>query len=73
MDTPEPSRHHGPDEQDAIRHVVTRLTRQFPHVPIADIERIVHGHHSMFADRPVRDFVPMLVERASRADLRRDG
>jgi hypothetical protein len=71
MSSPEPSHNRLPTEAVAIRHVVARLARQFPGLAPADIERIVHEHYRTFDDRPVRDFVPMLVERASREALRR--
>jgi len=32
----------------------------------------VQGHYGTFDDRPVRDFVPMLVERATREQLVRE-
>jgi hypothetical protein len=39
-------------------------------VPTPDIERAVYGKYGSFAESPVRDFVPVLVERASRQQLR---
>jgi hypothetical protein len=68
----EPHQHRGLNEDDAIRHVVSRLARQFPGLSMAEIERAVHGHYGTFDDRPVRDFVPMLVERATREQLARE-
>ena len=64
--------HRGLNEDDAIRHVVSRLARQFPGLSTADIELVVQGHYGTFDDRPVRDFVPMLVERATREQLVRE-
>lgn len=59
-------------EQAAIRQVVSRLTRQFPDVPADDIDRAVHGQYDRFNGRPIRDFVPVLVERATRRQLTQD-
>jgi hypothetical protein len=60
---------HAQGEEDAIRHVAARLTRQFPDLPADEVERAVYGKYSSFDDSPVRDFVPVLVERASRGRL----
>ena len=56
-------------EQDAIRHVAARLARQFPDLPAEQVERAVYGNYGNFDDSPVRDFVPVLVEQASRRRL----
>ena len=59
-------------EQAAIRQVVARLTQQFPELSAADIDRAVHGQYDKFNDSPIGDFVPVLVERATRRQLTRD-
>jgi hypothetical protein len=56
-------------EADAVRDVAARLAKQFPELPADDIEHAVCGQYARFEVRPVRDFVPMLVERASRDTL----
>lgn len=57
------------NETDAIQHVVGRLGGQFPELPAEEIERTVHDKYESFADSPIRDFVPVLVERAARRQL----
>lgn len=57
------------NETDAIDHVVGRLGQQFPQLPAEEIERTVHDKYESFADSPIRDFVPVLVERAAREQL----
>lgn len=54
-------------ENDAIRGVVERLTNAFSatHSP-AEVESAVAKALASFTDRPVRDFVPVLVERKAR-------
>jgi hypothetical protein len=42
------------------------LMQQFPELPAAEIEQAVHGQYGSFQHSPVRDFVPVLVERATR-------
>jgi len=59
----------GPNESDAIRQVVGRLSRQFPELPAEDVEQAVYGKYESFTDSPIRDFVPVLVERAARKRL----
>ncbi len=57
-------------EEDAIRRVVERLTNAFSasHDP-AEVEAAVAKAHASFDDRPVREFVPVLVERKARSFL----
>jgi hypothetical protein len=56
-------------EQDALRHVAARLAQQFPELSSEEIDQAVTGHYAAFEHSPIRDFVPMLVERASRRQL----
>jgi hypothetical protein len=59
-------------EQAAIRQVVARLAQQFPELSADEINRAVHGHYDRYNDSPIRDFVPVLVERATRQQLSED-
>lgn len=61
----------GPEEA-AIRLVVARLAQQFPELSAEDIDRAVYGQYDRFDGSPIRDFVPVLVERASRRQLAQD-
>ena len=63
------TRRNGSGEAEAMARVVERLRQQFPEVPPDALEAVVNGHYEAFDGRPVRDFVPVLVERATRADL----
>jgi hypothetical protein len=63
------SRRRAASEAEAISRVVQRLREQFPEVPLDALEEVVNGHYEAFDGRPLRDFVPILVERATRADL----
>jgi hypothetical protein len=56
-------------EGDAIRQVAARLVRQFPELPAAEVEHAVYGKYGTFEGSAVSDFVPVLVERASRQHL----
>lgn len=57
-------------ENEAIRGVVERLTNAFSatHSP-AEVEAAVAKAHASFTDRPLREFVPVLVERKARTLL----
>ena len=54
----------GPDVRD-------RLQRKFSHVHASEVERTVDQAHSEFDGHPIRDFVPILVERAATDRLTR--
>ncbi|MFD6059608.1 three-helix bundle dimerization domain-containing protein [Rhodococcus wratislaviensis] len=58
------------EELHHIEQVIDRLERRFPDVPRASIEQVVHSAHAHFATGKVRDFVPLLVERAAREKIR---
>jgi hypothetical protein len=60
-------------EQNEIQRVTRRLTQQFPEVPAEDIERLVHVQYSALDDSPIREFVPVLVERKVRDVLAKRG
>lgn len=56
-------------ESDAIARVAGRLRQQFPELPADAIEDVVRGRYEALDGRPVRDFVPVLVERGACAEL----
>ena len=56
-------------EQTAIGEVVERLTDKHPTVSPATVADVVHMMHTKFDRRPVRDFVPLFVERNAQAEL----
>jgi hypothetical protein len=47
-----------------------RLTVSLPQVPPAEVQRVVHLFYVQFIGNPIRDFVPVLLERMARDDLR---
>ena len=57
------------NEWTAIQQVVERLAASYPNVPQETVTTVVHHNHSRFDGRPVRDFVPLFVERGSRREL----
>ena len=57
------------DETRAIADVSHRLVTSFPGVAPDVIEHSVHASHEQFVGSPIRDFVPVLVERMAKDDL----
>jgi hypothetical protein len=53
-------------EDATMRRLMERLTQVFPEVPEVEISRAVQGRYHDFDGSPVRDFVPVLVERSVR-------
>jgi hypothetical protein len=58
------------DEDRAISEVVERLAKQFPQVPAGEVEQVVSQSRPEFDDVPIRDFVPLFVERGAKQRLR---
>jgi hypothetical protein len=58
------------NEQRAVLAVTARLAAMFPGLPPVAVQDTVRASHDQFAGSPVRDFVPILVERMATALLR---
>ena len=58
-------------EQKALEQIAERVAQQFPDLPRQQIAEAVRGHYAQFDASRIRDFIPVLVERAVRDDLRR--
>ena len=56
-------------EQTIIEQVVQRLADRYPTVAPDAIAAVVARIHARFDGRPVRDYVPLFVERVARAEL----
>ena len=56
-------------EELMIADVERRLTSTYGHLPPDQISAAVHNARARFAQSPIRDFVPLLVERHARAEL----
>ena len=63
----------GPSEVDLIRDVERRMLDDYAHLPEVQVSQAITQAHNRFADSPIRDFVPLLVERRARAQLSRKG
>ena len=60
-------------EQTIIDQVVVRLTNRYPTISETTVAAVVHDVHSKFEGRPLRDFIPLLVERHAKIELDRLG
>jgi len=56
-------------EQLALAQLRERLASKYADVPSGLVSAAVHAAHARFAESPIRDFVPLLVERRVRAEL----
>lgn len=57
-------------ESREIDEVIERLRERFPSADVDRIREIVAEEHRAFDGRPIRDFVPVFVERSAAARLR---
>ena len=56
-------------EQTLVNEVISRLARKYPMVPATTISSIVRDLHAKFDGRPLREFIPLFVERNARIAL----
>ncbi|MEM6110276.1 hypothetical protein AAHS21_29240 [Mycobacterium sp. 050272] len=56
-------------EQTLIAEVVRRLMTAFPQARPEDVSAAVHHAHARFASCPIRDFIPLFVEKRARQAL----
>jgi hypothetical protein len=63
---------HADDELRALEEVLRRLADRFPEVPAEVVSGIVQAERQRLDGRPIREFMPLLVERASAERLRRE-
>lgn len=70
--TPDPVLHEqkSAHEQRAMTEVVERLTGRFPDQPTERIRAVVDAAYLRFEGSPIRNYVPVFVERAAKDALR---
>ena len=61
----------GANEWSAIKQLVDPLRNNNPDVPADTVATVVHQNHAKFDGRPVRDFVPLFIERGAKEELTR--
>jgi hypothetical protein len=57
-------------EQTIIDQMVARLTDRYPALPASTVADVVKEIHSRFDGRPLRDYVPLFVERHATSALK---
>lgn len=57
------------EEDKAIADVTSRLRDRFPQIEPTTVDHVVSDFHHEYDGRPIRDFVPVLVEREAREHL----
>jgi hypothetical protein len=60
-------------EQTVIKQLVERLSNRYPAISQATVASVVLETHARFDGRPLRDFIPLLVERNAKSALERLG
>lgn len=56
-------------EQQIIEQLAQRLADAHTLVEPAQVAKVVHAEYARFEGRPIRDFVPLFVERNAEAEL----
>ena len=56
-------------EQTVIDQIVTRLTSRYPTISESTVATVVHDVHARYEGRPLRDYVPLFVERNAKSAL----
>jgi hypothetical protein len=56
-------------EQTVIDQLIARLTNRYPAISKATVQRVVLDAYARFNGRPLRDYVPLLVERSAKSEL----
>ncbi|MBX0299336.1 hypothetical protein K2F54_05020 [Cryobacterium sp. 1639] len=57
-------------EDQAVSHVVDRLAEKFPAQPRSVIENVVTEERHLLDGKPIREYVPVLIEHGAKARLR---
>lgn len=58
------------DEDKAVGEVADRLAERFPSVPRTRIDEIVQSEREALEGKPIRDYIPVLVEHGAKARIR---
>lgn len=57
------------DEETALKEVAQRLAVTYSEMPASDVAQVVHDAAARFDGSPIREFVPLFVERRARTQL----
>ena len=56
-------------EQQIMDELVGRLAGRYAHVDRGHVSRLVEQEYARFEGRPIRDFIPLFVERSANDEL----
>jgi hypothetical protein len=57
------------EEHVLIKQIIDRLIARHPGAPENSVTDVVHGAYRRLDGKPIRDFVPLLVERRAHEEL----
>ncbi len=57
-------------EDTLLADVERRLIGEFPHVAPSAVNTVIRQQHARFETSQIRDFVPLLVEKRARLELK---
>jgi hypothetical protein len=57
-------------EETLLADIVRRLVDEFPHVSPMVVDTLIRKEHARFEASRIRDFVPLLVQKHARRELR---
>ncbi len=60
------------DEDKAVAEVADRLAERFPSIPRSHIDEVVQSERQSLEGKPIRDYIPVLVEHGAKAKLREE-
>ncbi len=60
------------DENKAVAEVVDRLAERFPSIPRSRVDDVVQSERQALDGKPIRDYIPVLVEHGAKARLREE-
>lgn len=61
------------DDAEIKSQVVGKLVEKFPEKPAREIETIVDEEYAALANRPIRDYLSVLTERAAKQRIKKGG
>lgn len=56
-------------EDAALKEVANAIKKDYPHLAADEVDAMITRAHEDFYNRPIREFVPLFVERRIRAQL----
>ncbi|MEE2055939.1 three-helix bundle dimerization domain-containing protein [Rhodococcus artemisiae] len=59
-------------EAAALKEVASAIKRDYPHLTDDEVKAMMKRAHEDFYNRPIREFIPLFIERRIRAQLAED-